>query len=93
MPLTEDQITEHLKNFTGWTLQDGAISKAYRFSGFMKAMEFVNKCAIAAAHLNRYPRIEIEGNMVTFHIGDEEGITDQDFKLIKDIEPLALEFL
>ncbi len=43
MPLTEDKITEHLKNFTGWTAENRMISKLLLGTGNSSKPPFYRK--------------------------------------------------
>ena len=89
--LDDSKITEKLKAFTGWELKDGQLVKTYRFADFMDAIQAVNKVAIIAESHDHHPDILIHYNQVTFTTSthDANGITEKDFKLIKDIESLA----
>lgn len=91
MPLSEDQIKEKLKAFTGWELVGEAIEKTYGFKDFMTTMDFVNKVAIVAEHYNHHPDIYIQYSRVMFGLSthSEGGVTDADFTLAKEIDQLA----
>ena len=85
-------INEKLKAFTGWEFRDNQLVKTYRFEDFMKAVEFINKVAVLAESMDHHPDINIHYNQVTFTASthSEGGVTEKDFKLIKEIEKLAV---
>lgn len=91
MVLNEEQVKDKLKAFTGWELKEGQLVKTYRFADFMAAIQMVNKTAIVAESLDHHPDIFIHYNQVTFTTSthSENGVTEKDFKLIKEIESLA----
>lgn len=95
MSLTSGQIQEKLDAIRGWVFIDGKIQKTYSFSDFMKAMEYINKLAIIAEHLDHHPDIHVRYNKVTIATSthDEDGITDKDFKLAKECEQLAVDMI
>jgi 4a-hydroxytetrahydrobiopterin dehydratase len=94
--MNEDQIRDKLKNFTGWEYRSQAVEKTYRRSGFMEAVEFVNRIAVIAESIDHHPDISIHDyNQITVRTWtrSEEAVTEKDFKLVKEIEKLALELL
>jgi 4a-hydroxytetrahydrobiopterin dehydratase len=95
MVLTEEEIKEKIRAVRGWEYREGKLVKSYRFKDFMTAVEFINKIAVVAESLNHHPDMEVHYNQVTIMSWshDVEGITDRDFKLIKSIDPLAVELI
>lgn len=90
--MTTDQIQDKLKNFTGWEYQGDVIEKTYFKNDMMDAVEMVNKITVIAESMSQYPETIIKFNKLTLRVGNEE-ITEQDFKLIKEIEKAAVELL
>ncbi len=92
MKFQEEQIKEKLTAFRGWEYQNGQLEKTYSFSSFGKAVEFVNKVAVLAESLDHHPDIIIRYNKVICQTSshDVQGITERDFKLIKEIEKIAV---
>jgi 4a-hydroxytetrahydrobiopterin dehydratase len=92
MVLSDDQVKDKLKAFRGWELIDGQLQKTYSFSDFLTALDLVNKAAIVAEHHDHHPDILIKYSKVTFMLSthSEQGITDKDFQMVKEIEQLAV---
>lgn len=67
------------------------IIKKYEFKNFLQAIEFVNKVATVSEKLNHHPDIKIHNyNKVTIHLytHSENGLTEKDYELEKQIENL-----
>ena len=92
MVLSEDQIKDKLKAFRGWELINNQLQKIYSFNNFLTALDLVNKVALVAEHHNHHPDILIQYSEVTFMLSthDQNGITDKDFQMVKEIEQLAV---
>ena len=92
MKLTLQQINEELKGLNEWefSYSDNSITKKFQFNDFKESMEFVNKVAELAEEIEHHPDILINYNIVkiilTTH--SEDGITDKDIKLAKEINSL-----
>lgn len=91
--LSEQAIKDKLQSFRAWELSGGQLEKTYSFADFKTAMEFVNKAAMVAESQDHHPDILIKYNKVTCMTSthSENGITDKDFALIKQLEKLAVE--
>ncbi len=93
MPLlTDDQLTEALKNLDGWRQEDETIKKSYRFISFPDAIAFINAVALLAEEANHHPEIQNVYNRVTLHLTthDAGGLTEKDLALAKQINALPL---
>lgn len=93
MPLlTDDQLTDALKNLTGWRQEDERIKKSYRFASFPDAIAFINAVALHAEEANHHPEIHNVYNRVTLHLTthDAGGLTEKDIILAKQINALPL---
>ena len=92
MKLTLQQINEELKGLNEWefSYSDNSIVKKFQFKDFKESMEFVNKVAELAEEIEHHPDILINYNIVkiilTTH--NEDGITNKDIKLAKEINSL-----
>jgi len=95
MPLSEAQIKEKLLGYPGWELVGGQIQKTYGLKDFKTAMEFANQVAMMAENADHHPDINISYNKVTFILSthSENGVTEKDFNLAKDIESSAINFI
>lgn len=93
MIIPDEKIIEKLQAFTGWEFKDSQLVKTYRFADFMAALQFVNKVAIISESADHHPDIHIHYNQVTLITSthSENGVTEKDFSLIKQIEQTAVE--
>ena len=86
--MTESQIQETLKLTPGWELQEGAISRQYKFKDFQEAMLFVHLVADLAEDADHHPDIVIRYNKVTLTLSTHSagGLTSKDFDLAREID-------
>lgn len=90
--LTKDELNEALTHLPGWeVVMDGkAIRKAFRFSDFMTALDFVNQLAPIAEKDNHHPDLALGWGYVevalTTH--DSGGITAKDIQLAQAAQKL-----
>ena len=81
--LTTKQVSLHLKAVPNWSKRAQTILRTFKFEGFLKAIEFVNRIARKAQKVNHHPDIDIRFDKVTLKLTthDEGGITAKDFSL------------
>ena len=86
--LTTKQIRLRLKAVPNWSKRAQTILRTFKFEGFLKSMDFVNRIARKAQKANHHPDIEIRFNKVTLKLTthDEGGITAKDFSLARQCE-------
>ena len=86
--LSDAQITEELKTLSGWELQEGAITKLYKFKDFVEAMALVNQVATLAEKADHHPDVLIRYNKVTLTLVTHSagGLTEKDFRLASAID-------
>ena len=79
-----------LEQLDGWYLDKKAIAKAFTFSSFNEAIEFINAVALFAEKRNHHPEINIDFNKVSLSLTtkDCDGLTEKDFVLAKEIDTL-----
>lgn len=89
--LAQVTITERLEAFPGWSGDETALKKTFKFADHVTAMGFVTKVAICAEVLDHHPDIRIVYSTVdiTLNIHDAGGVTDLDFQLAEKIEKYA----
>lgn len=90
--LGDDDITTALALLPGWGLEDGMLVKAYVFpDGFLPAIAFVDRVAVAAEDADHHPDIDIRWNTVTLRLvtHDQGGITEKDTELAAACDRLA----
>jgi 4a-hydroxytetrahydrobiopterin dehydratase len=86
--LTAQAIEQQLQTLPGWELNDGAISKLFRFNEFLEGIDFVNRVSRIAEAADHHPDIHINYTRVTFVCSthSEGGVTDKDISLAREIE-------
>ncbi len=91
MNLSIEQIAEELGAGTRWQIHDAKLSGSFIFKDFSEALSFVNKVSSAARAANHHPNIFIEYNRVTLTLWthSENGITEKDIALAKEIDKYA----
>jgi len=89
------QIKLHLQAIPNWSKRAQTIFRTFKFEGFLKGIEFVNRIAKRAQKLNHHPDIDIRFNQVTLTLTthDEGGITEKDFTLAKQCDEVFAKFL
>jgi 4a-hydroxytetrahydrobiopterin dehydratase len=86
--LTTKQIRLHLKAVPNWSKRAQTILRTFKFEGFLKSMDFVNRIARKAQKANHHPDIDIRFDKVTLKLTthDEGGITAKDFSLARQCD-------
>ena len=91
--LSDDDLATALALLPGWGLEEGMLAKRYVFPvGFMAAIGFVDRVAVAAEAADHHPDIDIRWNAVTLRLAthDEGGITEKDTARAAECDRLAL---
>ncbi|MBU6362783.1 MAG: 4a-hydroxytetrahydrobiopterin dehydratase [Acidobacteria bacterium] len=91
--LDDDDISTALALLPGWGIEDGMLVKEYVFpEGFMAAIAFVDRVAVAAEDADHHPDIDIRWNRVRIAVvtHDEGGITGKDTGLAAECDRLAV---
>jgi 4a-hydroxytetrahydrobiopterin dehydratase len=86
--LTAKQVSLHLRALPCWSKRAQTILRTFKFEGFLKGIEFVNRVARKAQKLDHHPDIDIRFNKVTLKLTthDEGGITEKDFSLARQCD-------
>jgi 4a-hydroxytetrahydrobiopterin dehydratase len=86
--LTSKQVSLHLKAIPNWSKRAQTILRTFKFEGFLKSIDFVNRIARRAQKNNHHLDIDIRFNKVTLKLTthDEGGITEKDFSLAQQCE-------
>lgn len=82
------QLQARLGELKDWGLDGNSIMKEYEFKDFKEAIGFVNKVADVCEKNEHHPDIMINYNIVrlTLTTHKENGLTDIDFKVAKEID-------
>ena len=89
--LTENQINKNLSELYGWVLEDGSITKSYKFKSFKEAFSKMTQIAFECEAQNHHPNWENVYNSLTIKLNthDVNGITQNDFDLATAIENIV----
>jgi 4a-hydroxytetrahydrobiopterin dehydratase len=89
--LSAEQVRERLGTLAGWSLDDGKLTREFRFADFVRAFGFMASCAIEAEKMNHHPEWFNVYNRVTVQLTthDAGGITELDFRLAAKMNALA----
>ena len=85
-----DDIATHLAQADGWSLEDGAIEKTFRFDDYHRTMAFVNAVAWIAHREDHHPDIAFGYNHCTlrFNTHSVNGISLNDFICAAKVDSL-----
>lgn len=88
--LDDKQIQEELGRLEGWAINQGSLSKSFKFSNFVKAFGFMTQVALEAEKMDHHPEWtntynKVQINLVTH---DASAITTNDVKLANIIESI-----
>jgi len=87
-PLKAKQVHLQLKAIPKWSKRAQTLFRTFKFEGFLKSIDFVNRIAKRAEKSNHHPDIDIRFNKVTLTLTthDEGGITEKDFSLARQCD-------
>lgn len=88
--LSEQEITEKLKDFDGWEYTDGALHTIFEFEDFKEAFSAMTRIAFEAEKLQHHPEWSNVYNSLEIFLftHDADGVTQKDFELAKIIDDL-----
>jgi 4a-hydroxytetrahydrobiopterin dehydratase len=80
-PLTDAQIQPMLKGLQGWSLENGMITKTYRFKNYYETMAFVNAAAWISHREDHHPDLLVGYNQckVSYVTHAIKGLSNNDF--------------
>ena len=89
--LSQEQIAAALGDLDGWGQEGEALTRTFRFSDFVHAIDFVNQLAEIAEAQQHHPDIDIRYNKVTLRLSshDAGGVTMRDVHLAEAVQHLA----
>ena len=89
--LSEEDITERLKELDGWRQRGEYIVKSFDRGDFVGSVKFVDSLVEPAEEMNHHPDIAISWSQVEVAISThaEGGLTENDFELAKKVEAIA----
>ena len=93
--LSEEEVAQALtrSDLSGWRFDRGEIFKNYKFATFLDAIDFINRVAERAEAANHHPDLENHYNRVriALHTWTENGVTERDIALAREIEAASAE--
>jgi 4a-hydroxytetrahydrobiopterin dehydratase len=89
--LSDDQITDALRDLPGWEARPGALHRAITAPDFLSGIALVSDVAQAAERHDHHPDIDIRWTTVSFTLSthSEGGVTTKDVALAREISQLA----
>lgn len=88
---SEEEVSLQLTSLPKWKRIDSKwIERRYRFKEYLDGIAFVNKISSLAEKENHHPFINIQYKMVIVSLTSwsENGLTEMDFTLARQIESL-----
>lgn len=91
MPLSQNEITAHLREHPGWQLQGDALVRQYTFPSFPDAIVFVARLAFDAEASDHHPDLLIRFKKVTvtWSTHSDGGVTERDFTGVEQADRAA----
>ena len=85
--LSDAEVAQALETLPGWELEDGEITRQFRFKDFVEAFGFISQVATLQEQLNHHSTITNTWAFVTIQCSthDEDGITSKDIELARRI--------
>jgi len=91
--LSEVEILDKMSDAQGWERHGDMLVKTWRFSSFRRAIEFVNLAAEMMIKQDHHPTLVVSYRDVRVETctGDEGGLTEKDFELIRALETIPVD--
>lgn len=89
--LSPDEVSSHLEDLRGWTLDNERISKLLTFKDFAEAVGFLDRITPVADEQNHHPDVSIHWNELTLTLWTHAsgGLTERDFRLASAIDDMT----
>lgn len=90
MRLSQEEITEELKNLPGWSVVNEKLHKEIEFESFNQAFGFMTRAAMEIEKMNHHPEWFNVYNRLTIELTthDAGGITKNDINLARILNSL-----
>jgi 4a-hydroxytetrahydrobiopterin dehydratase len=84
--LNSREVAKRMGTVPGWTAHSKKIRRKFEFTGFMDAVDFVNRVARKAEKADHHPDIDVRWNKVslTLTTHSEGGLTGKDFSMARE---------
>ncbi|MEE1964103.1 4a-hydroxytetrahydrobiopterin dehydratase [Allomuricauda taeanensis] len=89
--LTDNEIEKALQGLQGWSLNNGSISKSFKFKDFKEAFSTMTRIAFECEAQNHHPNWENVYNTLNIALNthDVGGVTQKDIRLAQSIERIV----
>ena len=90
--LSDSEVKSRLSSLTGWTIENGEITRTFALPNFPAALVFVSTVGHLAEAANHHPDILIKYRNVKLVLSthDAGGLTAKDFDLAAQINALPM---
>jgi 4a-hydroxytetrahydrobiopterin dehydratase len=88
-PLSDDQITEALRELSGWSYKDNRITRSFQFGSFKEALSFLVRVGMHAEEAHHHPEIHNVYDRVTLSLSTHDAggrVTRKDLDLARTIQ-------
>jgi 4a-hydroxytetrahydrobiopterin dehydratase len=91
MRLSSEQISEELKNLSGWSIKEEKLHRDFEFDDFNQVFGFMTRAAMHIEKMNHHPEWFNVYNKLTVDLmtHDAGGITQNDIELAKILNSLV----
>ncbi len=92
-PLKGEELKQLNEQIDGWdVIKEHHLSKTYKFSNFVKALEFVNKAGSIAEQQGHHPNIFLTWGKARIEVWTHkiDGLTESDFILAAKIDEIPI---
>ena len=88
---TAEEVASHLDALPEWRIEEGVLTRTFRFDDFPAALAFVNRVGERAEEAGHHPDIDIRYNQVRLGLitHDSGGLTAKDFALASVVDRLV----
>jgi 4a-hydroxytetrahydrobiopterin dehydratase len=89
--LTDQETESNLQDLPGWSLENGKLSKTYKFGSFAEAIGWITSLAIYADKIDHHPEWSNVYNKVSVNLitHDMAALSTLDIALARKMESLA----
>ena len=90
--LSEQQITDELKNLNGWSFTENSIRKTFTTKGFPQTMGLVTAIGAFCQQHDHHPdylTMKYSSVEVSFSTHTAKGVTKKDIEIAKDLNTLT----
>jgi 4a-hydroxytetrahydrobiopterin dehydratase len=89
--LTVSEVQDAVAGLNGWSIEDGKLSRDFKFASFIEAFGFMASAAIEAEKMNHHPEWSNVYSKVSVQLvtHSANGITNLDVELAEKMNALA----